>query len=209
MGASKKELVQNWQTAISKKSPKNEPAASGEKMQLTNCCRMKVQHFAAAICTKNRFNVSAKVVLRGSRKGKRRLQGFNVEATAKHRNTKLCTFVIVTDVEEGSFHGFSAECWKRWYILHVTPSKQTFIKRFANWCVRDGFLKIYQEICGYMLNSFLSQLQTNLSQVWHVFATSLMPHFGAELHQISMPPDAGCPDHTASDWSKVFCTSSE
>ena len=82
-------------------------------------------------------------------------------------------------------------------------------KRFVNRCVLDGFLKIYQEICEYILNSFWSQLQTNLSQVWHVFATSLMPHFGVELHQISMPPDAGCPDHTASDWSKVFCTSRE
>ena len=94
----------------SQKSPKNEPAASGEKMQLTNCCRMKVQHFAAAICTKNRFNVSAKVVLRGSRKGKRRLQGFNVELPGKTSPQAMVYLCYSHRWKKALFHGFSAEC---------------------------------------------------------------------------------------------------
>ena len=58
-------------------------------------------------------------------------------------------------MEEGSFHGFSAECWKRYIHFACHSIEPNLFKRFANRCILDGFLKIYQEICGYILKSFI------------------------------------------------------
>ncbi len=121
-------------------------------------------------------------------------------------------FFIVTDGRR-HIHRFSAECWQKYSIIYACHSIETNLLNDLQtglfWMVFWKSVRTYKNVDIFENHFHHSFKPISAKYGMFVITASLMPHFGVELHKISMPPDAGCPDHTASDWSKVFCTSSE